>query len=371
MDALTELGALLRPAGMGVHLVSTGRNEQLELARRLYRAQDERGVQSAFERTLETVRQARGVVLGVPSDVGAGYRRGSNVAPMALRQALLDEDSDWPARAAELGIVDVGDVPCVPQLLLDEMCSAAQLDASRRALYPTLPASSREGLPVAPLSIAERALQRIAELNPRAVPIVLGGDHSVAWPVARVLARTHPDFGIVQPDAHTDLLEERLGVRICFATWSRHAASLLRRPDRLVQVGVRASRHDRAYWEAHTGVRQFWADQCLSDPNAALDAIVSHLRETGARGVYFSNDIDGTDPAFAASTGTPEPGGLTPPFVETLVRRLGHEIGLVAADLVEVAPPLGPTPEQTARTLRTATGYLRATLDAIVRGRTP
>ena len=68
------------------------------------------------------------------------------------------------------------------------------------------------------------------------------------------------------------------------------------------------------------------------------------------RGVYFSNDVDGTDARFAPATGTPEMGGLEPEWVLALLRRLAAEVGVVAADLVEVAPPLG-TPDETARTL--------------------
>jgi agmatinase len=74
------------------------------------------------------------VLLGVPSDVGAGYVRGANLGPQAIRIRLLDDDPGWPNRAERAGVLDLGDVPCVPQLLHDEMLSEAQLAASRRAL---------------------------------------------------------------------------------------------------------------------------------------------------------------------------------------------------------------------------------------------
>ena len=174
-------------------------------------------------------------------------------------------------------------------------------------------------MPVSPLSIAERALDLVFALNPRIAPIVLGGDHSTAWPVASALSRARKDrWGIVQPDAHTDLLEERLGIKYCFATWSCHANELLGRDGRLVQVGMRASRRDREHWESTLGVRQFWAEECLRDPEAALDAIIAHLKERRVESVYFSNDIDGTDSRYADATGTPEPGGLEPDFVVEL-----------------------------------------------------
>ena len=170
----------------------------------------------------------------------------------------------------------------------------------------------------------------------------------------------------MQPDAHTDLLPERLGVKICFGSWSYHANELLGRGGRLVQVGIRASRHDRAHWESTLGVRQFWADECRARPAEVLDRILAHCRAVGMEAVYFSNDIDGTDAAYAEATGTPEPGGLEPDFVVELVRRLGREIGLCGGDLMEVAPPLARTPGGAERTAALAARYVRETLAAIL-----
>ena len=365
---LDELALLLKPAAGGLYLVSTGRAEQLALQKTIYGATTDEDVAAKFAAGLARISQARGVVLAVPSDVGAGFRRGANLGPQAIRTALVSLDPAWPARARELGVVDIGDVFVVPQLLHDDMVSDAQKAATRRAIYPDVAKEVAATLPVSPLSIAERALDLVFQLNPRVKPFVLGGDHSVAWPVSAALARTFAarkeTFGIVQPDAHTDLLEERLGIRYCFATWSFHANELLGRSGRMVQVGIRATRHPRAHWESVTGVRQFWAEDCLKDPRAALDAIVAHVKSTGVSGVYFSNDIDGTDSAWADATGTPEPGGLTPEFVMELIARLGKEVGLVGGDVVEVAPPLGPTAESTSRTVDLAARYFRATIEA-------
>jgi agmatinase len=362
---LDELALLLRPAAGGIYLVSTGRDAQLAVQKRLYGASTDAEVQAKFREALARIADARVVVLGVPSDVGAGFRRGANLAPQAMRGALLDADPDWPARAAAHGVVDIGDVFVVPQLLHDGMCSAAQLDATRRAIYPALGDAERATLPASPLSIAERALDLVLQLNPRAAPVILGGDHSVAWPAVAALARGRTErWGIVQPDAHTDLLSERLGVKYCFATWSYHANELLGRDGRLVQVGIRASRHDRGHWEKGHGVRQFWASECRANARATIDAIVAHLKGLGVESVYFSNDIDGTDARWADATGTPEPDGLEPDFVVELVRRLGKEIGLVGGDVVEVAPDLAT--DGSKRTLNLAVRYLRETIGAIV-----
>jgi agmatinase len=360
MDPIAELRLLLRPAGGGVHLVSTGRAEQLAMQMQFYGASSEEEVRRAFFDRLERAPDARVLVLGVPSDVGAGYRRGANLAPAAIRAALLARHPDWPAFCDEHGIVDVGDVFVVPQLLHDEMLSPAQIAATRRAIYP--PGTM---LPVSPLSVEERALDLLLRIAPRAAPFVIGGDHSVAWPVTAALHRARPGFAIVQPDAHTDLLPERLGIKYCFATWAYHANELIGRGGNIVQVGVRASRFPKEHWETTLGVRQFWSDEIARDPGAALEAIVAHVRTTGARGVYVSNDIDGTDPAHAAATGTPEQGGFDPDFLCALIERLGREVGLVAGDLVEVAPPLAGHDEPR-RTLDTAVRYVRATIQAML-----
>jgi arginase family enzyme len=366
MNALEELALLLRPAGGGVHLVSSGRDAQAAAQRRLHGAADDEEVRVRFRERLSRIGAARAVVLGVPSDVGAGFLRGANQGPLALRTRLLEDDPDWLARAEANGLVDLGDVFVVPQLLHDDMLSAAQLSASRRALYPGLPPEEAARLPVSPLSIAERALDLVLSLNPRAAPVLLGGDHSTAWPAVAALHRARPGFGVVQVDAHTDLLEERLGVKYCFGTWSFHANDLLGRGGRLVQVGIRTSRHDRSHWESTLGVRQVWAGEARADPARALDAVVAAVRASGARGVYFSNDVDGTDEAWVDATGTPEPGGLEPDFVVELVRRLGREVGLVGGDVMEVAPPIARTPGGAKRTLGVAARYLRETVDAIL-----
>jgi agmatinase len=280
---------------------------------------------------------------------------------------LLDEDPSWPQRANSAGVVDIGDVFVVPQLLHDDMLNEEQKAASRRALYPQLPPADAGRLPVSPLSIAERALDLVFQLNPRLAPVVIGGDHSTAWPVVAALAKVRRDrWGIVQPDAHTDLLAERLGVKYCFATWSYHANELLGRGGRLVQVGTRASRFGRAHWESTLGVRQFWAEECRANPAAVIDQLIKHLRSTGVTAIYFSNDIDGTDEAYADATGTPEGDGLEPDFVVELIRRLGRDIGILGGDVMEVAPSLQRTPESASRTVRLAVRYLRETIAAIV-----
>lgn len=367
---IDELALLLRPAGGGLYLVSTGLLEQEALQRRLYRAESRADIDRKFRENLERASDAKVLMLGIPSDVGAGFRRGASLAPAAIRSAMLEADPEWPERAASLGVLDVGDVFVVPQLLHDEMLSKTQRQRTQEALYANVPEGVRASLPVSPLSIAERALDLLLELAPYAKPLVLGGDHSVAWPLTAALHRriSGGSFAIVQPDAHTDLLPERLGVKYCFATWSYHANELLGRGGKLVQLGVRASRHPREHWESSLDVKQFWPDSYLERPEETADQVMAHLHSLGVDGVYLSNDIDGTDAAHAPSTGTPEPRGLDPEWLLTLIDRIGREIGLMAADCVEVAPSLGSDQDQH-RTLALAARYVRASIDAMLRVR--
>jgi arginase family enzyme len=352
---LAELQTLLRPAGGGVHLVSTGRDAQEQLQRTIYQAESTAQITEKFHRALRQIADAKAVILAVPSDVGAGFRRGANLGPQAIRRALYTDA--YRDKLAAAGVVDIGDVFVVPQLLDDEMLSEAQRARTHAEIYP---GHTGAPLPVAPLSITERVLAHVLRINPRIVPFVLGGDHSVAWPVAKALHQVHPDMCIVQVDAHTDLLRERLGIRYCFASWSYHANELLKRDGRLLQYGIRASRYDRGHWERELGVQQFWATECADAPERVLATLQKFLDDRKIDKVYFSNDVDGTDAAFASATGTPEEHGLSPAFVGSLIDLLGTRI--VCADIMEVAPDLGPTPEHAKITVKTAVSYTKRSL---------
>jgi agmatinase len=362
---VTDIARFLRPAGGGLHTVSTGRAEQEALQRSLYEARDAAEVDARWRADLEAVTKARVAILGIPSDCGAGLMRGAAYGPQGVREAALRLQPGLRALAARAGIVDVGDVFVVPHLLHDDMISEAQRRASRVALYGA--AAADAALPVSPLSIAEHVVDRLLALNPDLRIFMLGGDHSVAWPVVAALARhAREPWAIVHPDAHTDLLPERLGVRLCFATWAYHANELLGRGGKLVQVGIRASGRDKTHWESTLGVRQFWAEDVRErGQRVVIDEIVAHLRAIGVRRVYFSNDIDATDPGAAPSTGAPAAAGLSVDFVRALIKRIGAELPLLGADVVEVAPPLG-SPDDARRTTEVAAWYMLDSLAALV-----
>jgi agmatinase len=362
-DAATDLARFLRPAGGGLYTVSTGKAEQLALQRSLYGAATDDEVEARWRGALAYVPRARVAVLGIPSDTGAGLVRGAAYGPQGVRQALLRACPSFRDIAARERIVDVGDVFVIPQLLHDDMLSEAQRRAAGAALYGR---DADLALPVAPLSIAEHVVDRLLTLNPDLRLFVVGGDHSVAWPIVAAVARhAREPWAIVHPDAHTDLLPERLGVRYCFATWAYHANELLGRGGRLVQVGIRASGRDKAHWEGTLGVRQFWADELRARGEGAIEDVLAHLRAIGVRRVYLSNDIDATDAAAAPATGAPAPEGLSVAFVRALIRRVGAEFPLLGADVVEVAPPIGP-PDGARMTADVAAWYMLDSLAAMI-----
>src|SRR5262245_27532300 len=111
---MAELCAMLRPAGGGIHTVSTGRAEQEALQHALYAARDAREIDERWREQLARVPQARVAVLGIPSDCGAGLVRGAAYGPQGIRRAVLALQPRFADLARDAGVVDVGDVLTVP-----------------------------------------------------------------------------------------------------------------------------------------------------------------------------------------------------------------------------------------------------------------
>jgi arginase family enzyme len=360
-DLLTLAPHALRPAGGGVYVVSTGVAQQQALQRAIYRVPastpeaEREAIDAAWRGALTRASSAPITLLGVPSDTGAGFTRGANLAPAALRARMIEAHPAHPLLSDNC--IDIGDIRVVPQLLSDEMLSEQQRAQTRAALY----GDPKMDLPVSPLDLCELTLRA---LEGEGVPIVLGGDHSVAWPAFRAAhhrweTQRGRRVGLLHVDAHTDLLSERLGVRYCFATWAWHANQLLGADGRLAQVGVRVSGRTQAHWESTCGVRQVWAREVRErGAESIAEELIERFKGRGVECLYVSNDIDGTDAALAAATGTPEPSGLTPDEVDHITRRLCEEFPLIGADLVEVAPPLSREAGEPERTLDIALRYL-------------
>ncbi|MFJ1709798.1 agmatinase family protein [Kitasatospora sp. NPDC088346] len=192
-----------------------------------------------------------------------------------------------------------------------------------------------------------RALVReIAEVG--AVPVLLGGDHSLLWPSVGALADVYgPEkIGVIHFDAHPDCHDSQLGHRATHSTPIRRIIEDERIPaGNVVQVGVRTVTgpdNQLFNWMRRQGMKtHFMAEIERIGFHAVLDKAIAEVQEK-AEYVYLSLDIDVLDPVFAPGTGTPEPGGLTNRELFPAFRRICHETKVIGMDVVEVAPHLDP-----------------------------
>ncbi len=259
------------------------------------------------------------VIIGAPFDGGTSHRPGTRFGPMAIRQTdYLAPDGSRPHLALrvdalrDLTVVDAGDV---------EMYSG---DTERS------------------IASLEEAVHTVAASG--AVPLVLGGDHTIALPDATGVAR-HLGFGRVSMlhfDAHADT------GHIEFGSLYGHGQPMRRliesgalRGDRFLQIGLRgywpppetlswmSDQRMRSYEMTEIGARGL--STCLTEAfEIALDE---------CDGVFLSVDVDVCDPGHAPGTGTPEPGGLSARQLLDSVRRICVELPVVGMDVVEVSPP--------------------------------
>jgi agmatinase len=260
-------------------------------------------------------------VLGAPFDDGTTHRPGTRYGPSAIRAA--DDGGRWGRPHMTLGVepleelrvVDYGDVGAAP----------GDLASSHQALA-----------------------RRLGEiLDAGAVPLVLGGDHSLSLPTLRVLAERHgPDgYAVLHLDTHADTADELYGVRISHGTPFRVAVEEGRlRGANIVQVGLRGTwpGPELFDWMRAEGFRWHTTDEIVERGVATVIKEAVSAVAAAAPRAYLSVDIDVLDPAFAPGTGTPEPGGLTTRELLWSVRHAARELDLCSADIVEVCPPYDP-----------------------------
>ncbi|KYG08224.1 agmatinase [Sorangium cellulosum] len=256
---------------------------------------------------------ADAVLLGVPWDGSVTYRPGTRFAPYELRRVSALVQSYHPGHGVDvfraLRVLDGGNVP-----------------------FPPFHAESVREL-------VQASVDEV--LAAGAVPFVVGGDHSIALPVLRALARRHGPVTVVHVDAHLDTsTAEVWGEPFHHGTPFRNAIDegLLGR-GALHQIGVRATwgHPEEGAFAAHAGATLYGMDRIDRDGASTIAAAIRAA--AGDAPVYLSFDIDGIDPAYAPGTGTPVPGGLTSREAIQLLRGLAG-IHLVGMDLVEVCPAL-------------------------------
>jgi len=267
---------------------------------------------------LSTFEGADIVIIGAPYDAGTSYRAGTRFGPKMIRTTdYLPHDASRPHLTLrvdplqDLRVVDAGDI---------EMAGV-------------------EGQ--AALNALERAVQTAAEAG--AIPLVLGGDHTITWPDVTGVARAKGwgRVSVIHFDAHADTGDVQWGSLIGHGLPMRRLIeSGACRGDRFLQIGLRGywPEPPTLRWMAEQGMRSFEMHEVGSRglDNVLTEAFAIAVDESD--GVFVSVDLDVVDPGMAPGTGTPEPGGITGRQLLDAVRRIAIELPVVGVDVVEVAP---------------------------------
>jgi agmatinase len=262
---------------------------------------------------------ADAAIIGAPMDEAVSDRPGTRLGPRAIR--LADSFGGSP--------------PSRPNMTLgvDPFRDLAVVDFGDADVAPGDPERSHAAI--------RRAVGQIAAAG--VVPVVLGGDHSIAHPdIAAVAEALRPEpLGLVHLDAHADTASELHGVVRSHGTPFRllvEEGAL--RGEHVVQLGLRGYWPDPAefVWARERGVRWHLMEDIR---RRGIDAVIEETIAAmhGLEHVFVSVDVDVCDPAYAPGTGTPEPGGLSASDLLAGVRRLSAALPIAGIEVVEVSPP--------------------------------
>ena len=250
-------------------------------------------------------------IYGVPFDTASSYRTGARFGPQGIRNISVMMKTNHPIHEVNildyLKGADLGDVNVVPGYIL-----------------PTYDA-------------IEEFTSKIVEDG--ALPIALGGDHSITLGELRAIAKKHGPVSLIHFDSHADINDEVFGEKYNHGTPFRRAIEEgLIDPHKSIQIGMRGSIYDAGEFKLakELGLRLIPTHEVRE---MGIPAVIEEIKErVGNNKAFLSIDIDFFDPAYAPATGTPEVGGYTSLEGLTFVRGL-TDINFVGMDLVEVAPP--------------------------------
>lgn len=257
-------------------------------------------------------------IVGAPLNMGSGWRDADH-GPLALRlmgRQMAGNDQYTQVNPSEvLNIVDYGDI-------------AIDNDSTERSMQHV-----------------RAVVREIAETG--AIPVIIGGDHSLEYPDVAAMVDVHGkgNISVIHFDAHYDVGRNRPHLIDHGQPIYRLLADGHIKGSDYIQVGLRASGPDeKTYrWMREEGFRYHtMAEVERYGWDAVLERVLSEAKADG-RKLFISFDVDVLDPSYIAGTGTPVPGGLTPREAIPIVRRLCAENDMVGFDLVEVAPELDPT----------------------------
>jgi agmatinase len=249
-------------------------------------------------------------IVGAPTDDLVSDRPGARFGPRAIRAASCPPGPHLEAKVDAFAVL--------------RMC-----DFGDAAVLPADPVRSHR-------AIEETVAQVLAA---GAIPVVLGGDHSIAEPDIRACAEKHGPLGLLHFDTHSDTGREVFGVEVSHGTpMYRLVEAGLVDPERYVQIGLRGYwPGEREFaWQEERGITSFFMHDVR---DLGIEPVLARALEILGDGrVYVTVDVDVLDPAFAPGTGTPEPGGMTPLELLWAVRNAAERLDVVGAEVVEVCP---------------------------------
>ena len=249
-------------------------------------------------------------VVGAPTDDLVSDRPGTRFGPRAIRAASCPPGPHLEAQVdafAELRVVDFGDAPVVPA---DPAGTHAQI---------------------------ERIVGQVVAAG--AIPVVLGGDHSITEPNVHAVAAQHGPVGLVHFDTHTDTGTEVFGVEISHGTpMYRLVRDGLVAGSRYVQIGLRGywPGETEFAWQREQGITALFMHDVR---DLGIREVVERTVATVSEGpVFLTVDVDVLDPSIAPGTGTPEPGGMSSADLLWACREVASRLEIVGVDVVEVLP---------------------------------
>jgi len=272
---------------------------------------------SPFSGRSRVFEEADYVVIGIPYDRTSTYRSGSKFGPSAIREASFNIET-YSLRTnidvEDLKIHDAGDLNVVD--------------------------SVEETLKRIKLSVEDVA-------NSGKIPILIGGEHTLTYGAVQAMGS---NVGLISFDAHADLRDEYMGLRLSHATFIRRIAEYIG-PKNVLEVGVRALCKEEVQYANETDVTMI-TTQRLRELGPERAAELVKAKEKEFERTYITIDIDVLDPAFAPAVGSPEGDGICPNMLITILNSICDE-RTAGIDLVEVAPQYdtGATAAQAARIL--------------------
>ncbi len=248
-------------------------------------------------------------MIGVPFDIGVVQRSGARYGPQEVRKvspmvsgpihSVLDIN---PFEACRVG--DIGDAP---------ITTLYDLDAAIAGI--------------------EGFYQKVIDTG--AMPLSVGGDHSIAYPILNAVGRDRP-VGVVHFDAHCDTGGSHMGAKFHHGGPFRNAAlSGAIDPEKTIQIGIRGRGNPMWNFSHESGMTVIYMEDFRE---MGVQRVIERIHEViGDAPTYVSFDVDGLDPVYAPGTGTPEVGGFTTVEAQEMLRSLAT-LDIVGGDVVEVAP---------------------------------